>query len=224
MKKITFPLMAAAFLFAASCSSPNTDSAEVSDSVEVQDANEGEIVALDNEASTVEWIGEKIIGSKHNGTINIKSGEFILQENNLVGGNFVIDMHSINPVDQDEEDNAKLKAHLSSDDFFNVEEYPEAYFSITSVQALNEEEAAELEMKNATHKISGNLKVRDVEKNITIPAAITITDTDVQANTVFNMIRTDFNVMFASDENDPKLKDNLIKKEIHLEIHLEANR
>lgn len=224
MKKITFPLALAAFLFAASCSSPTTDSAEVSDSVEMQDMNEGETVALDIDASTVEWLGEKIIGSKHNGTINIKSGEFVLEENELVGGNFIIDMHSINPIDQDEEDNAKLKAHLSSDDFFNVEEYPEAYFSITSVQALNEGEAEGLEMKNATHKISGNLKVRDVEKNITIPAEVVITDTDVQANTVFNLIRTDFNVMFASDENDPKLKDNLIKKEIHLEIQLEANR
>src|SRR5690606_40153066 len=112
MKKITFPLMVAAFLFAASCSSPNTDSAEVSDSVEVQDANEGEIVALDNDASTVEWLGEKIIGSKHNGTIDIKSGEFILEENNLVGGNFVIDMHSINPVDQDrsEEHTSELQS------------------------------------------------------------------------------------------------------------------
>ncbi len=221
MKKITLPLMMAGMLFVVSCSGPSADHAEVSDSVELTETN-GEVVPVDLETSNIEWIGSKINGSKHNGTISLKSGEIVLEGTDLVGGHVLIDMNSIKPMDQDEKDNAKLLGHLNSDDFFSVENYPEATFTITSVTPIAD--ASAVEMEHATHHITGNLNLKGIEKSVTVPAKIGITDRDYIVHAVFNLIRTDFNVMFASDENDPKLKDNLINKEIHLTIHLEGNR
>lgn len=221
MKKITLPLMMAGMLFVVSCSGPSADQAEVAESTEVAEVT-GDVVAIDVATSTIDWIGSKINGSKHNGTIDLKSGEVIINENNLVGGHFLIDMNTITPLDQGEEDNAKLKGHLHSDDFFSVDTYPEGSFTITAVNAI--EDASDLEMKDATHSITGNLNLKGIEKSITIPAKVNVSESDFSAHAVFNLIRTDFNVMFGSDENDPELKDNLINKEIHLTIHLQGNR
>lgn len=84
----------------------------------------GQKSKVDLTKSTVKWTGNKIGGS-HNGVIRIKSGDLEVKGDEIIKGNFVIDMTSLTNTDiDDKESNQKLVGHLKSDDFFGVEKYP----------------------------------------------------------------------------------------------------
>jgi len=87
---------------------------------------------VDVEKSLIKWTGRKVTG-QHIGTIKMKSGVMKFDNDQLTGGNFVIDMDSIICTDLEGEMKLKLERHLKSEDFFNIEEYPTAKFVITSV-------------------------------------------------------------------------------------------
>ena len=84
------------------------------------------------ENSQVVWKGYKVTGS-HEGTILLKSGYLSFQENILIGGEFEIDMTTINTTDLEGEYKGKLEGHLKSDDFFGVENFPSATLVFTNV-------------------------------------------------------------------------------------------
>src|SRR4051812_26497422 len=68
---------------------------------------------------TVTWTGTGV-GKSHTGTLNIKSGTVQLQGEEVISGNFVVDMNSLTY------ENKKLEGHLKSADFFDVASYPES--------------------------------------------------------------------------------------------------
>lgn len=117
---------------------------------------------INTSKSKIEWYGEKITG-KHNGTINIKSGFFLFEENKLVGGEFVVDTNTILCIDLFDKIELKkrLENHLKSTDFFNVEKYPESTFKITSIGTISP----------TKYKITGDLTIR----GITLPKSCEIT-------------------------------------------------
>ena len=81
--------------------------------------------------AVVKWTGNKI-GGAHNGEIKVKSGTLELKTGNIVKGSVVIDMNSITCTDIENEGvNKKLVDHLKSDDFFGVEKFPTAKFTVT---------------------------------------------------------------------------------------------
>src|SRR5438874_2555820 len=83
--------------------------------------------------SNIDWIGRKVTGA-HNGTIAVKEGELILNNNKLTGGKIIVDISSIKILDiTDPTTNAQFAGHLASDDFFSAEKYPEATLEIFSV-------------------------------------------------------------------------------------------
>ncbi len=57
-------------------------------------------------------------------------------------------------------DNGMRDNHLKSDDFFNAEKYPEINFKSTSFEKLSD----------TKYKITGDLTIRDVTKNVTFDA------------------------------------------------------
>jgi polyisoprenoid-binding protein YceI len=59
-------------------------------------------------------------------------------------------------------DNAMRDNHLKSDDFFNAEKYPEIKFKSTSFEKLSD----------TKYKITGDLTIRDVTKNVTFDATL----------------------------------------------------
>ena len=68
--------------------------------------------------SNIDWIGRKVTGA-HYGTIAIKEGTLILNDDKLIGGKFIIDTTSIKILDiTDPITNAQFAGHLASDDFF----------------------------------------------------------------------------------------------------------
>jgi polyisoprenoid-binding protein YceI len=82
--------------------------------------------------SVVTWTGNKIGGS-HNGGINIKSGHVEFKNGNITAGTIVIDMKSMTNADiKNESMSKKLLDHLKSDDFFGVDKFPTATFTLKS--------------------------------------------------------------------------------------------
>jgi polyisoprenoid-binding protein YceI len=95
-------------------------------------------VEVKAEKSVIEWLGKKV-GGQHDGSIQLKSGEFMLEDDRIVSGNFIVDMTSIVNYDlKNETYNQKLVDHLKSDDFFGVAKYPTAKFVVTESITIKE--------------------------------------------------------------------------------------
>ncbi|NCT08711.1 MAG: YceI family protein [Flavobacteriia bacterium] len=155
---------------------------------------------VDVTASVLNWKGSKPLGT-HSGTVTLKSGNLELKNGALKGGVFVVDLTSIKNLDMAGTDGAeKIEGHLKSADFFDVEKYPTATFTITKVK----KEGTKL-------AVTGNLQIKDVTKSITIPAMIaTENGVTVFKSEVFNINRTDFNVRYGSKSFFDNLKDKFI--------------
>src|SRR5688572_30909322 len=82
-------------------------------------------------ASTVNWTGKKVLGL-HTGSINIAKGHLEVTDNQLKGGEILMDMTSIVITDIEEEKMKKdFLDHLSGGDFFSVDQFTTAKLAIT---------------------------------------------------------------------------------------------
>ena len=72
---------------------------------------------INTQASNIAWKGKKVLGS-HSGTIDLKEGKLTLENDEIIGGEFVMDMTTITVTDLKGDDKAGLEGHLNSDDFF----------------------------------------------------------------------------------------------------------
>jgi len=94
--------------------------------------------AIDAATSTVNWTGEMMGMYSHNGSIGVKEANVSMAGDKVAGGNFVVDLSTITPLDENYDLAAgntpeKLVGHLSSPDFFDVANHPTASFEITEV-------------------------------------------------------------------------------------------
>lgn len=206
MKKVFLFLTASALVMASCVSNPEGDKAATTEGVEVSEVT-GTTLTVNTEASSVQWTGRKVSG-EHTGVVAISSGSVIVNGDQLVGGQFVIDMNTITNHDLEGEWKEKLEGHLKSEDFFDVANYPEATFEITNVS-----EGADA----GSLAVSGNLTLRGVTKNITfIAQVVELTETSANLTADFNIAREDWGVMYAGQADD------LISKEINFKVNLVA--
>lgn len=214
MKKLFLPFATAIVLTTSCQQAPDAAKAETADK---QEAAAGSAAAatykVDVATSNVAWIGTKPVG-QHNGDFKLASGEVAVENGTVVGGNFIIDINSIKDYDLEGEYNEKLVGHLKSEDFLHAEKHPTAKFEITKVEALQNDTAA-------THKISGNLTLRDSTKNVTFPAKINVTDTDLSAKATFNIDRTQWGLHYNSNQS---LGDKFIRPEVNLTLNINAKK
>jgi polyisoprenoid-binding protein YceI len=126
-------------------------------------------VEVKAEKSVIEWLGKKV-GGQHDGSIQLKSGEFMLEDDRIVSGNFIVDMTSIVNYDlKNETYNQKLVDHLKSDDFFGVAKYPTAKFVVTESTPFKDGKAmvtGSITIKENTERISFEV-VRDGDSYMT---------------------------------------------------------
>jgi len=181
-----------------SCKGEKKEKVVVKEEVKVEEATM--VNNVDLTTSVMTWKGTKPTGS-HDGTVAFESGGMVVEDNVLKSGEFVIDMNTIKNLDMEGSDGAgKIVKHLKAPDFFDVEVYPTSKFVITSV--------LEVEGRLA---VTGNLTIKDVTKNITIPATISTTDGKTTFKSeVFNIDRADFNVKYGSKRWIEGLKDKFI--------------
>lgn len=167
---------------------------------------------VNNEKSIVEWTGRKVTGS-HNGTIEVKEGNFTFKDNNLLSGKFVIDTRSIKILDiEDAETNAQFAGHLASDDFFNSEQYPESLFEVKHAEPGDHHlyyVTGDLTIKGITHPVDAVLQIETQQNKATVQSKIVLD-------------RTKYNMKFRSGNFFTDLGDTLIYNNFDLTINLVA--
>ena len=119
-------------------------------------------VKINTETSKINWVGKKLTG-QHSGTINIKEGNLIFTGKKLSGGNFIVDMASINTTDlkagKGKED---LDGHLKADDFFGVANHPTAKLIFKTIKVKSKNTytiLADLTIKGITNPVNFNMVV-----------------------------------------------------------------
>ena len=204
----------------ASCSSPQGDKATVTDAKDVATATTIASYKIDAAASKVLWTGYKKIGKKHTGTINIKSGELAVSGNNIESGKVTIDMSTVSATDVEGPKKQKLDGHLQAPDFFDVASFPNAKFALTGVNELIGD------THGNTHTISGNLTIKDVTKNVSFPAKVTVGEGTVTASAPeFLINRTDFGLQYGAERFVEGLaKDHIINEEFGIALEISANK
>src|SRR5690606_27199 len=153
-----------AILFTSCVSNPEGERAATTDAIETSAISDGTTLTIDTSASQVIWHANKV-SKKHFGEVNLTSGSInVSGEGKITGGNFSIDMNTIDVQDSEGESRDKLTGHLKNEDFFDVTKFPTATFEITSV--TEGETASDL-------VIGGNLTMHGITKNITFNAKVT---------------------------------------------------
>jgi polyisoprenoid-binding protein YceI len=193
MKKIFFTLALAILTTFSFATKPHTDN-----------------VRVDAKSSTVKWIGSKV-ASAHEGTINIQKGMLMIDHGTLVGGQFSIDMNSINNTDiESKEYSAKLEGHLKDEDFFNVEEFPTA--TITIIKAVKGTEN--------NYSIIANLTIKGITHPIAFDSNVNINGINFLATAKIKIDRTKWGIEYKSGNFFKDLGDNIILDEIEFDIFL----
>ncbi len=162
-------------------------------------------VPLDTNSSVISWVGKKVTG-EHRGTVRISSGEALLSDGVLVGGNFNVDLSSIRVGDIDDpEDNQKLTKHLKSEDFFAASLYPAANFTITKAEAIPGAKAGA-----ANYKVVGDLSIKGIKREVQFPVTVVMENGKARATAKFELDRTKWGVRYGSGQFFENLGDKLI--------------
>ena len=212
MKKQVLNIFAVVAIGFAIIGCKNEKSAETTDAKEVEAvAAEATYKAVAAE-SMIMWKANKVVGG-HEGTINVSNGVAKMKGDALVGGNFVFDIATLKNTDIEKaEGRAKLEGHLKSADFFDAEKFPNAAFEITSVEG---------------NKVSGNLMMKGIKKNVTFDATVTQTGNQMTITSdTFTIDRTEWNIMYNSGKvmDAAKLGDKMINDNIEIKISVKATK
>ena len=164
------------------------------------------------EASSIKWTGKKVTGI-HTGTIGLHSGNLEVEGGIIVGGNFDIDTRSIVITDiKDPETNAQFAGHLLSDDFFAVDKFPTANFTIMNVTPID---------KNSS-KIDGLLTIKGITHSLSFESTVDVQENKISATGEIIVDRTKYGMKFRSGNFFKSLGDNLIYNEFKLDLNLVA--
>lgn len=127
----------ATFLFA-SCGTSETASTDASADTTVAKAMD---YAIDTATSAVDWKGTMLGVKSHTGTLHFTNGDLQTKDGKLTGGSFTVDMHSYTFTDTNyakpgsaQGTKQNLMGHLMSPEFFAVDSFPTAQFTISSVE------------------------------------------------------------------------------------------
>lgn len=182
---------------------------EVKETVSTEAATE---VTTAEPTSYVWWKGDKVVSGSHNGKIEFSKVDLNTADNKLVGGEIVVDMKTMTTDDLSGKKAENLIGHLSNEDFFEVEKYPTATFKILEVEHP-------ADGGPAGHKVTGSLTIKDVTKNITVPASVSVNDGKVKFESEFTIDRSEYNVNYGSPTKVVDIaKDKAIKDEVELKV------
>ena len=219
-KQFTFALsIVAASVVATSCgnSSSTAEKAEVKEQQQVA-AAAGIAYKADLTASSVGFIGYGV-GKEHPGKFSLSEGSVTVTNGEVTGGKFVIDINSLAMAEKGEFISGKLRPHLLSTDFFEVKAYKTATFEITKLEAYTSVSNDTNAVEGANYTISGNLTLKSVTKNVSFPAKITSTGTDLTAQALFTIDRSQWNMTYGSDKS---LKDKFIQPLVTISLDIKA--
>lgn len=169
---------------------------------------------IDMDKSSIKWKGTKSTGSYHDGLIDVKTSQLDFDKNNqLIGGEIIIDMNSIICTDiQNKKSNRSLVKHLKDDDFFGTDIFPISRLVITNVEKIDEQNfklIADLTIKENTHPIEF------------IANIIYNNDTGLASGKI-EIDRSKYNVKYRSKSWYPDIGDRFINDNFELFFNLLA--
>lgn len=158
----------------------------------------------------IEWSGS-MPASTHTGLLTPESFAVSIAEDGTVESlDVVLDMDSIDVTDLEGGKRDKLMEHLRSEDFFYVEAYPTARFS------MDEHRDGELH---------GEITIRGITRPFSIPVKVNgHPDRGWILSGSFTFDRQNFNVNYQNSGFFGVAKDKIIRDEVELDIELTVRK
>lgn len=173
-----------------------------------------EVYSVDAQKSKILWVGQNVAGGKHNGELNLKSGQLNYKGNNLAGGEFTADINSIVVTDITGNGATRLANHLKNEDFFDTPKFPEGKFKITKVSGTGSDIT-----------ITGDLTLKNITHSITFPAKLNKSGNSIHAVAKdIKIDRTKFDIKYRSGNFFSGLGDRAIADEFQLDVELFAEK
>ena len=161
---------------------------------------------VNTDSSIINWEGFKPTGS-HKGTISMSNGNFIVDNEKIIGGEVTIDMNSIACSDS-----AKLVKHLKSDDFFAVEKFPIGSFQIKGSKKMD-----------GKTLIEGELTLKGITNPVTFFADVIIeNDKLFLKSETFKVDRSKWDIRYKSKSFFDDLKNKYIDDDMEISVVVEA--
>ena len=157
------------------------------------------------ETSVIIWTGYKVTG-QHEGNIKLKKGVLLFENEILTGGNFIIDMTTINTTDLQGGAKNRLDGHLKNEHFFDVDKHKTAAMTFKDVKP-----------NGNSYLIIADLTIKGITKEISFN--MTVSENLATAN--LKIDRTKFNINYKSASLSNILKDKAIYDEFDLRVKLE---
>lgn len=159
---------------------------------------------IDKTKSQVNWKAFKIGGS-HEGTIDIKSCQLKLTNNELTSATIVLDMTSIKITDiESESSNKKLMDVFHSPSFFDIQNHPNASFQFQSGQKST---------------IVGMLTIKDITKSSSFPIEYQLQNQPLSIKGKIIIDRQNYNISYDGGIFSA-LGDKVIKDEFEISFEL----
>jgi len=160
-----------------------------------------ESIALDSDASKIEFVGKKTDG-KHAGGFKKFEATAVADFEEPTNGSLSIEIDAASLFSDDE----KLTNHLKNPDFFDVRKYPKISFKSTGI--LPDENTEKVVMK-------GDVTMLGKTAEINVPCAATITDKQVVVEATFVLDRTRWGMTYGEGK---------INSDVDVTVHLVFNR
>ncbi|MAR58211.1 MAG: hypothetical protein CMP44_04355 [Rickettsiales bacterium] len=171
---------------------------------------------INDEKSSIMWKGTKSTGAYHDGLINVKSSNLQFDKNNqLIGGEIIIDMNSIICTDiKDKGSNGYLVKHLKNDDFFATDKFPLSHLKILNVTTDD----------NNNFKIKADLTIKEQTHPIEFTANIIYSNNIGLASGKIEIDRSLYNIKYKSKSWYPDIGDRFINDQFELFFNLLAEK
>ena len=151
---------------------------------------------------SITWTGKKILSS-HEGTLDLKSGYFEMEGDNLTGGMFVVDMTSLKNTDLEGGSRANLEGHLKSQDFFNVAEFPTATLNIKGASKAGN-----------TYNVMGDFTIKGITETVNFQIEMG----ESEATATVTIDRTKYGIKYGSGDFFDDLGDKAISNNFDLNV------
>jgi polyisoprenoid-binding protein YceI len=178
---------------------------ETEGSLESEASENGVSTYFSIKNSTLTWTGFGEIGDYSlTGGLQISGANAVFEKDTIRSGEILVDMRSISHSE------ASLVEHLNGVDFFEIEKYPSASFKLTKSAVISGQNA----------NLTGILTIKDISKEMTIPAQIFSEKKGRIVEGKISIDRTLFGIKFNSSNFFSNLGDNAIKNNFELSFRL----
>jgi len=169
---------------------------------------------IDRDSSRIAWTGRNPT-NRHFGQVGIESGHLIMDAEGVPReGELTVDMHRLTCDDLKDKTMAQaLLAHLSNQDFFEVDQYPKSHYKLTSARRLPEAPHGQ-----PNFEIEGELTIKERTFPKSVSALILPVPEGQTFQTQFTFNRVDFGALYGSGSIFENLGRHLVNDLVSIEV------